>query len=426
MKYLQCYWRVAVLVVACSIPASFALGGDTEAGGWFGVRLDAPCLSLEKQLGLDGKGLVVFNVCEGSPADTAGLQQFDLLIKFDGQEVGNEAYQLGERIREIGSGTEVVLIVIRGGQETPLQVKLGAFPDKEGIVWKYKEEPKQVFKENYSIHGKVLEHSPGGELVIKDIGKLEEIPELFRQVLPDYHEAIVEFSVDDGKLKKKVSVVKEGETIEVEQEHEGEILVRRIVLGEDEHEAQVVVYEDNEALKEGDQEAYYIAVKIHSDARLEVPGLPDGPKFVVETSSGAPRYPHLKQEHRHLILEDQERVDKEQELKVVLEQAMLLAQEKTRKILQDKMERVEKFQEEMADVEVLAREIEERVRKVIEEQLQARNQAQFDFKQEDDGRLTVTIRKGDSELSMVFDNEDQLKEKSPKLYDRYVELKSSD
>jgi hypothetical protein len=79
---------------------------------------------LRKQLKLaEGMGLVVDFVDPGSPAETAGVQPYDVAVRLNEQMLIN-APQLAVLVRTFEPGDEVTLTVIREGKETPLKVKL--------------------------------------------------------------------------------------------------------------------------------------------------------------------------------------------------------------------------------------------------------------------------------------------------------------
>ena len=76
------------------------------------------------------------------------------------------------------------------------------------------------------------------------------------------------------------------------------------------------------------------------------------------------------------------------------------------------------------------RHADERIREAdrwIEEYKQIRSKTPvYSFKVEPSGRVIAIIQKGDITLSKVFDSAEALKEKSPKLFERYQELEASE
>jgi serine protease Do len=75
------------------------------------------------------RGVVVAEVRKGSPADEAGVQVEDVIIRLNGREVGSrqQLIAIAERLR---IGQEVPLVVIRGGKELELTVTAAEFPQE--------------------------------------------------------------------------------------------------------------------------------------------------------------------------------------------------------------------------------------------------------------------------------------------------------
>lgn len=71
----------------------------------------------------DGVGLLVERVAEDGPAGEAGLQQFDLLVKFDDQLVCSPQ-QLDTLVRMAGGGAKASLTIRRGGRERVLEATI--------------------------------------------------------------------------------------------------------------------------------------------------------------------------------------------------------------------------------------------------------------------------------------------------------------
>jgi S1-C subfamily serine protease len=70
-------------------------------------------------------GVAISGVTPGSPAEKAGLQGGDVIVRFGGKEIRNiydYTYALGER----KPGEAVEMVVTRAGAEVTLQVTLGA------------------------------------------------------------------------------------------------------------------------------------------------------------------------------------------------------------------------------------------------------------------------------------------------------------
>ncbi|HEY7447102.1 MAG TPA: PDZ domain-containing protein [Vicinamibacterales bacterium] len=66
-------------------------------------------------------GAVVQSVQQGSPAETAGIREGDVVVEFDGERV-RSAQQLTRLVRETPPGRQVNAAVIRDGRRTQLKV----------------------------------------------------------------------------------------------------------------------------------------------------------------------------------------------------------------------------------------------------------------------------------------------------------------
>lgn len=71
----------------------------------------------------DGVGLLVEQVAADGPAGEAGLQQFDLLVKFDDQLVCSPQ-QLDTLVRMAGAEAQAMLTIRRGGKERVLEATI--------------------------------------------------------------------------------------------------------------------------------------------------------------------------------------------------------------------------------------------------------------------------------------------------------------
>jgi membrane-associated protease RseP (regulator of RpoE activity) len=106
---------------------AFIWKGDGETGFFFGAnrQIGVSVSSLTKQLGEyfgapDGKGLLINNVRENSPAAKAGLKAGDIIVEADGKEIKNNA-DLIRTLNEKKEG-DVQLTIIRDRNRLTVQV----------------------------------------------------------------------------------------------------------------------------------------------------------------------------------------------------------------------------------------------------------------------------------------------------------------
>jgi hypothetical protein len=131
-----------------------------EGRPFMGVLIDPATLPrlLSLHLGLAvGQGLRIQNVQVDSPADKAGLERDDLIIRFQGEDV-HDYERFVEAIRAAGSGAQVSLQVIHlGACKT---VKLTLTTSEGEPEWKYPREPQAVQSWR---PGRFFRMEPGGE-----------------------------------------------------------------------------------------------------------------------------------------------------------------------------------------------------------------------------------------------------------------------
>ena len=110
--------------------------------GWLGVNIGNVTEDMAEALGLaDTSGAIVLDVFDG-PALDAGLKSMDIIISFDGQDVGSS----GELVRLVGKtavGKTVDAIVVREGAKQILSITLGQRPDPDALAQRQQTPPKK-------------------------------------------------------------------------------------------------------------------------------------------------------------------------------------------------------------------------------------------------------------------------------------------
>jgi len=81
---------------------------------WLGVSVSTvtPLLAASQNLSVD-RGALIAEIVADSPADTAGLREGDIIIRFGDKEISNVA-DLVQAIRSSGIGDEVEIVFVRG------------------------------------------------------------------------------------------------------------------------------------------------------------------------------------------------------------------------------------------------------------------------------------------------------------------------
>lgn len=364
-------------------------------GGWFGVQLDSPTPDLAAQLGLEGTGLVVLNVSAGSPADTAGVQQYDVITAFAGEQVCSDASALAERIRQRGSGDVVEVTVLRRAQPVQLEVVLGERPGE--YTWKYAESPNRLLRREYQVTGKVLHLTPEGRVEVNDLGQFMDIPPELAGMVPDILGSTSELWIEDGRPKSRTQAIKGNVRFIIETDPDGRIHVSRFEAaggGQGQH----TTYDDARALREADPDAYEIYSRTSaalaappSTATAQLPKLDDGP------------------------LTHDERVRRFNEWVEVF-----------RAVMQQLNQQVSDAQQ---DYDAALKAFESARDKIMQMDPQGaggqERPASFRFEALAGGRIMVKVRRGDAELAEVYGSAEDLRKARPLLFERYDALKAS-
>lgn len=93
--------------------------------GWMGVRIQSVNEEFAASLGLEeARGALIGDVTAGGPAESAGFQAGDVILSFDGVDIG-EMHELPRIVAEHAVGSEVDVKVWRQGGEMILPMVLG-------------------------------------------------------------------------------------------------------------------------------------------------------------------------------------------------------------------------------------------------------------------------------------------------------------
>jgi membrane-associated protease RseP (regulator of RpoE activity) len=91
-----------------------------------------------------GVGAVVVEVTPGSPAESAGIRQGDIILAVNGQGLSSET-NLAKRVSAFSPGDKATLLILRQGRQRTVTVTVGRNPDRDGSVpWlgvRYQEMP---------------------------------------------------------------------------------------------------------------------------------------------------------------------------------------------------------------------------------------------------------------------------------------------
>ncbi len=110
--------------VAMNVQGQLLASGKVSRGR-LGVMIQDVNQALANSFGLPKpEGALVSNVEKGGPADKAGLQAGDVILKLDGKEISHSS-ELPPRVANIAPGTEAKLQLWRKGKSEDVTVKVG-------------------------------------------------------------------------------------------------------------------------------------------------------------------------------------------------------------------------------------------------------------------------------------------------------------
>ncbi|MBN2325445.1 MAG: Do family serine endopeptidase [Spirochaetes bacterium] len=100
--------------------------------GYLGVNIQDITPEMAKSLKLDRdiKGVIIADVVPSGPADKGGIEQGDIIIRFDGERIETVA-GLRNRVAATDPGTTIKIGLIRGKKELELSVRVGELEKAE-------------------------------------------------------------------------------------------------------------------------------------------------------------------------------------------------------------------------------------------------------------------------------------------------------
>ena len=127
--------QTGAVSIGFAIPATTAtsiaeqlINNGSVKQAYLGIGLVDVTPELQQQYGLSrSSGVLIAEVAQGSPAEAAGLQQGDIIIKAEGQDVTNSS-ALYAIDRDKKPGDQIRLTIDRNGQEQTVTVTLGERP----------------------------------------------------------------------------------------------------------------------------------------------------------------------------------------------------------------------------------------------------------------------------------------------------------
>lgn len=103
----------------------YAGGSDKSESGWLGVSIQDMTRRLARSMKVKTEeGALVNEVVKNSPADSAGLEEEDIIVEFDGKAI-YDARDLTRAVQRAKPGTKAGIVVIRKDQKKTLTATIG-------------------------------------------------------------------------------------------------------------------------------------------------------------------------------------------------------------------------------------------------------------------------------------------------------------
>lgn len=101
--------------------------------GWVGVMIQDVTPEIARSFGLESsKGALVADVIPGGPADKAGIQRGDVIVKYNGNEV-EDYHAFSRMVAATQPGAKVKIELVRDKQVKTVEVTIGTMPEEEKV-----------------------------------------------------------------------------------------------------------------------------------------------------------------------------------------------------------------------------------------------------------------------------------------------------
>ncbi|MEK6757053.1 MAG: PDZ domain-containing protein [Bacteroidota bacterium] len=136
-------------------PTDDASQKEKPQKGWLGVQIQDITPQLKRTMELSTReGALVSEVVDESPADSAGIKEKDIIVQFDGKDIG-DTEDLQNAVSATKPGTKVSVVVVRKGEKKTLQVTIGKYPRSRSFAVVAPKAPGriEIFGAEYSWQG---------------------------------------------------------------------------------------------------------------------------------------------------------------------------------------------------------------------------------------------------------------------------------
>jgi len=389
--------------------------GDSQ-GGWLGVMIEANCTN-------GACDVKVTKVLDDSPAADAGIESGDVILSVDGEDVTGDVGQAVQLIKARKAGDDVNIVVLRGDTEQTVVATLGDRGDMpaQQFAFKFDNDGIGQVEDKIVTRGKMLKRDDDGNWVVTDLGdldNLDDLPANIRMLVPHAGQRTVEVQGDGDTHTINLSIQHDGESVKIVKRGDDDITVTR--TDADGNTTEDVYHSMNE-LEKGDPEAADLIESHGNQFQFRVFSNVDGDWGDLGDAfkdGKAFAWKFETDDDGHGAAEWREQ----------LEDSLAGAQ----KSYKDSMTALKKALEELESKDGLSG-----LSKLYEIQpfLNGKGKSAFafsigkpayTFEVRPDGQIAATLRKGDTEVVQLFENEDDLANRKPDLYEKYLSVMGND
>ncbi|HPF39969.1 MAG TPA: PDZ domain-containing protein [Phycisphaerae bacterium] len=405
---------VTVVANTLEAPAS-----NIETGGpWLGVKFGPVPRPLASHLRLEeGKGQMILNVLEGSPADIAGFQQYDVITSIDGQESVADMGRFLDQIRDLQPGDIANFAMIRGGSPTNATVTIGTRPDDlSANKYKYEDDTAHVAHGNVFRRGGIMRKDDQGNWVLDALnadkgfqwsGSLDLNDAQFDALLKD-----VPFGLQRDVTIRSIN----GEGVRIETDDDGSITVTKETKDGGNTTETTATYQNEAEFERADPDTFSLyndhTSGVHSFMFSTTPPGPNAPHMLFLNKDG------MRMGVDGVMFDDLDGIH--ERIESLLDKVGSSAEVniEVRDRIDDALRNADMLGKRLgvvtAKVGVLSDGANSQSRAIIIE-----NGRRTTLEVDAAGRINVTVTEGDNESVEAYDNIDQLKAARPELATKF-------
>lgn len=125
------FWTMGLVVGLLVLATAGLCAGTALASSWLGVYSQEITPELREGMNYNGSGVLIRSVVRDSPAERAGLERGDVIVRVGTRDIRNPA-ELSSAVRAMESGRRVSIELVRDGRRRVLDATLEERPADTG------------------------------------------------------------------------------------------------------------------------------------------------------------------------------------------------------------------------------------------------------------------------------------------------------